>query len=319
MMQRTELMYDLIGDIHGYAAHLKALLKQLGYRERDTYWSHPERQVIFLGDFIDRGPYQIETVQIAKAMVEQGSALAVMGNHEFNAVAYAMADPENPGQFLRSHTDKNTQQHQAFLHAVREGSAEHREIISWFKTLPLYLNLPGLRIVHACWHEPSLQVMERYLDTRNCLTEDAWLPANRKGHEAFDAVEVLLKGLEIALPDGMQFLDKDKHPREHIRSRWWHSGATTYQETAIVPPGVEIPAHPVPADLLPGYDGKKPLFLGHYWMQAEEPLPLTEHIACLDYSIANQHVDANNHQGKLVAYRWEGEQTLTSEHFVWVS
>ena len=49
-------MYDLIGDIHGCATALKALLTTMGYRERDGVWQHPTRQVIFLGDFIDRGP-----------------------------------------------------------------------------------------------------------------------------------------------------------------------------------------------------------------------------------------------------------------------
>jgi len=315
-------MYDLIGDIHGYAGHLKALLQQLGYRENSGVWSHPDaRQAIFLGDFVDRGPDQLETVLIARAMVEAGSALAVMGNHEFNAVAYAMPDPEHPGEFMRPHTDKNTGQHKAFLNAVVEGSALHDDLIDWFRSLPLYLDLPGLRVVHACWHESSLQVLDGYLDEHNRLTDESWIFAARKGTEAYDAVEVILKGLEIALPEGTHFLDKENNPRSHIRSRWWHSGATTFKKTAIVPPEAlsAIPDRHVPADLLPGYDGKKPLFLGHYWLQADKPVPLTEHIACLDYSVASQHADANNHRGKLVAYRWQGEQVLTPDHFVWVS
>ena len=89
-------MYDLIGDIHGYATELKALLTKMDYEEIDGVWQHPERKVIFLGDFVDRGPEQIETVNIARNMVENGQALAVMGNHEFNAVAWATPDPENP-------------------------------------------------------------------------------------------------------------------------------------------------------------------------------------------------------------------------------
>lgn len=80
-------MYDLIGDIHGFASELKCLLRKLGYQEREGTWQHPERRVIFLGDFVDRGPEQVETIQIAQRMVEEGYALAVMGNHEFNAVA----------------------------------------------------------------------------------------------------------------------------------------------------------------------------------------------------------------------------------------
>ena len=111
-------MYDLIGDIHGHAAPLRALLTKLGYRQQQGIWRHPERQVIFLGDFIDRGPAQVEVVQIARGMVEAGAALAVMGNHEFNAVAWSIADDEKPGQFLRPHTQSKRKQHETFLRLI---------------------------------------------------------------------------------------------------------------------------------------------------------------------------------------------------------
>ena len=55
-------------------------------------WAHDERQAIFVGDLIDRGPEQIESVRIAQTMVEAGSAQIVLGNHEFNAIAYATPD-----------------------------------------------------------------------------------------------------------------------------------------------------------------------------------------------------------------------------------
>ncbi|WP_416399486.1 hypothetical protein [Allohahella sp. A8] len=51
----------------------------MDYQNIDGVWQHPERKLIFLGDLVDRGPEQVETVQIAKAMVEHGHALAVMG------------------------------------------------------------------------------------------------------------------------------------------------------------------------------------------------------------------------------------------------
>jgi hypothetical protein len=53
-----------------------------------------------------------------------------------------------------------------------------------------------------------------------------------------------------------------------------------------------------------------PVFLGHYWMQGE-PAPLARNIACLDYSVAEPG-------GRLTAYRWDGEQVLEKERFVWV-
>ena len=38
-----------------------------------------------------------------------------------------------------------------------------------------------------------------------------------------------------------------------------------------------------------------------------EPEPLARNVACLDYSVAKE--------GKLVAYRWQGESVLAKENF----
>lgn len=73
--------YDIIGGIHGYADKLETLLLKLGYRKRASAWRHAERQAIFVGDFIDRGPFQVQTVSTVRRMVEAGTALAVWDNH----------------------------------------------------------------------------------------------------------------------------------------------------------------------------------------------------------------------------------------------
>lgn len=104
--------YDVIGDIHGHSDKLDALLRKLGYRMHDGAWRHPERQAVFVGDFIDRGTKGVEVVRTVRAMVDAGSALAVMGNHEFNAVAWRMG--------LRPHNERNRHQHQAFLAQVKK-------------------------------------------------------------------------------------------------------------------------------------------------------------------------------------------------------
>ena len=72
------MSYDIIGDIHGQADKLEALLTRMGYRYSAGCWRHPDRQAIFVGDFIDRGPDQMRTVNLARDMVESGTALAIM-------------------------------------------------------------------------------------------------------------------------------------------------------------------------------------------------------------------------------------------------
>src|SRR5205085_3037473 len=76
---------------------------------------HPDRKMIFLGDFIDRGPKIRQVLEIVRPMIESGHALAVMGNHELNALAYHAEDPDSPGEHLRRHSPKNENQHRATL------------------------------------------------------------------------------------------------------------------------------------------------------------------------------------------------------------
>ena len=81
---------DIIGDVHGHACKLKALLRRLGCAERDGAWRHtePSRTAVFVGDYIDRGPAQVETIEIVRRMVDKGTARAIMGNHALNAIAW---------------------------------------------------------------------------------------------------------------------------------------------------------------------------------------------------------------------------------------
>ncbi|MBI5041366.1 MAG: metallophosphoesterase, partial [Gammaproteobacteria bacterium] len=144
------MKYDIIGDIHGCHQSLRGLLENLGYQNTSAGYCHPSRQVIFLGDFIDRGPGQREVLDIVRPMVASGAALAVMGNHEFNAIAYHEKDPAT-GEHLRPHTNKNSRQHQAFLDCYADDVNAHADVIAWFKTLPLWLDLGDIRVIHACW------------------------------------------------------------------------------------------------------------------------------------------------------------------------
>lgn len=315
--------YDIIGDIHGHAAALKALLRDLGYRETGGAWRHPSRQAVFVGDFIDRGPEQLATVDLVRRMVDAGSALAVLGNHEFNAIAWFLPDPDVPGEFLRKHQsrgDKNFHQHEVFLRAV-EGSSKHRELIDWFLSLPVYLELGEIRVVHACWHERFINYLAPYLTPDRKLTADLMIPASRQPDDeadrdspepsVFKALDTLLKGVEIPLPPSCHYCDKDGISRTRTRMRWWDKDAVDYRRAAMLPEAesVNLPDDFVPAHVRIGHDGGKPVFVGHYWLTGT-PSILSDKVACVDYSVAKD--------GKLVAYRYEGESVLDPRQFHWL-
>ncbi|WP_201860525.1 metallophosphoesterase [Microvirga soli] len=301
-------MYDIIGDVHGHAEALRALLGKLGYRERGGAWRHPERTAIFVGDLIDRGPQQIETVLLVRAMVDAGSALITLGNHEYNALMWATPDPDRPGAFMRRHDDTHRNQHKAFLGAVGENSDLHRECLRFFESIPLWLDLPYLRVVHACWHPAMLERLRPYL-VNGALPREHLIKLARKGTETEEALEVLVKGLEEKLPHPVSFLDKDGKERREVRLRWWLEPGATFQAAAVISEELRelIPETPVRNSLLFGGEGGLPIFFGHYWMKGE-PILMSPRAACVDWSIAAG--------GVLAAYRFDGEPVLTAERFV---
>jgi hypothetical protein len=306
------MSHDIIGDIHGHADRLEALLTKLGYRHQSSAWSHSDRTAIFVGDLVDRGPGQLRTLELVRAMTDSGSALAIMGNHEFNAIAWGTLDPMDDGTYLRARHgakgQKNRHQHQAFLSEVGEDSAEHRRWIEWFMTLPLWIEEPGFRVVHACWSPRDVATLTPHLMAGARMTPGLVEAASRKGTATYDAVETLLKGAEVELPAGHTFTDKDGHLRSTIRVRWWDPSLTNYRSAYIGPPGVEMPDVPIPAaEAIPEPD--RPTFIGHYWLDWNEALePLTPLVGCVDYSVAKG--------GPLVAYRFDGETELTAANFV---
>ncbi|GAB3845510.1 metallophosphoesterase [Hymenobacter terrigena] len=299
-------MYDLIGDIHGHATELRQLLRQLDYIS-DTHGVYRHtggRQVIFVGDFIDRGPAIRETLQIVRGMVDGGAALAVMGNHEYNALAFWSFYPG--GGHVRPHLPNHILQHIETIKEFRskELFAEWQEYLAWFYTLPLFLELPGLRVVHACWDARYIAYLRAQLpDDR--LTPEFLLRASRKGCAEMDAVEITLKGHETALPGTHHFFDKDGHRRTKMRTAWWRDPATSTYNDYFLEPIEALAGQPVDVAALPNasyYQDETPVFFGHYWLRGE-PRLLTPHSVCLDYSVARG--------GELVGYRWHGEQVLT--------
>jgi hypothetical protein len=307
------MAYDIIGDIHGHADELVALLDKLNYRHDGYCYRHNDRQAIFLGDFIDRGSQQRAVINIVMPMVKSGAAQSVLANHEFNALAFHTKDPELSNEWLRPHNFKNIKQHERFLEEF--GAADHKDelkkVLDWFYTLPLWLELDGIRVIHACWHEPSIKSLYGKLGPNNTLTRDLLIKASRKDTAEYQAIEVLLKGWEQPLPNGSYFKDKDGNVRREIRTKWWLNGPVSLNEASLLPDLISSSSLAESALIeLPGYSESEPLvFVGHYWLTGE-PTPLANNVACLDYSVAKN--------GKLVAYRWNGESRLNKNNYVFV-
>ncbi|MGE0305025.1 MAG: metallophosphoesterase [Acidimicrobiia bacterium] len=307
--------YDVIGDIHGEYDALVALLTKLGYREPDGAWRKSGHQAVFVGDLIDRGQGQLEVLGVARRMVDAGAAQIVMGNHEFNAIAWTTPKPD--GGHYRSHDQHHFDQHEAFLAAVGAGSALHDEWVEWFRSIPMWLSLDGaLRVVHACWDETKMK------DLAGPSLRDEHVSAS-KGEAFYEAIERVLKGPEIYM-EGAAYYDKEgtgeeRKKRYHARYQWWSPDARTLGTGAEIPDdvewvdGIDLSDHadkPLPEDL-PGAPVGTPVLYGHYWRPGHKETPSIDQggmSACLDWSAAKG--------GPLVAYCWEGESRLTTQHLV---
>lgn len=313
--------YDIIGDVHGCADELEQLLTVLGYdADAAGVYRHPQRSLIFVGDLIDRGPGQLRVLEIVKAASDAGAAQVVMGNHEFNAIAYHTQGSSGGDDYLRAHSKKNMKQHAAFLEQLSDEQKLH--YLDWFLSIPLWLDLGDLRVVHACWHDESIQTVERILGSNRFRSRSDIVTATDRSDDLFGAVDVLLKGPELDLsPYGLPpYVDKGGHPRNEARLRWWVDGATTVAQLAMIEPNFtkedgtpypELPDTEVPvADRAYVYDSAVPVFFGHYWRSGEptEKRDWADRAACVDFSVAKD--------GALTAYRWSGENHILPTNFV---
>jgi hypothetical protein len=301
-------MYDIIPDIHGQAEKLKHRLACLGYGDTGGAWRHPTvtRTAVFLGDFIDRGPENAEVIDIVRRMVDAGSARAVMGNHELNAIRYHTEHPET-GEPLRERSAKNTKQHRTFLEEYPVGASKTRNVIDWMRSLPLFLETEEFRAVHACWDESHVYEIKTSASD-GILDGELHVEVADPRHLLHDAVETTTKGPEFPLPKGYGFHDKDGVKRDYIRAKWWSAKPRTWHDIAMsVPEPNELPPGEPPAGIVErSYPAHaKPVFFGHYWLTGH-PVMQAKNALCLDYSAGKD--------GPLVSYLFiPGDKELQLE------
>ena len=142
---------DIVGDIHGELPALLSLLAHLGY---DTNGRHPDgRSLVFVGDFVDRGPDSPGVVDLVQRLVEAGNAHATLGNHEINLLRH---DPKDgAGWFFDERLQSDHSKYSPFARATN--TLQRARIENFLSGLPIALERADLRVVHAAWHEPDIE------------------------------------------------------------------------------------------------------------------------------------------------------------------
>lgn len=316
MIVDPERSYDLIGDVHGCAHTLTHLLDQLGYRRHAGVWTHARRQVIFLGDIIDRGPRIREALHLVHDMVEAGQAHCIMGNHEFNALGwFTPAPPESGKAFVRDHTPRYEMLLRQTFEQFERYADEWQAFLAWFMELPLFLENERFRVVHACWDNSVIGRLRQRL-SEGRLDADFLREAAFADAFAAKALDRLLRGTDMPLPAGLTLTSAEGFTRNFFRTKFWEENPRTYGDVVFQPDGLPEQAARLPLSesqksrlFLYGPDDPL-LFVGHYW-RSGVPAPIRHNLACLDYSAVKY--------GKLVAYRLDRETRLDPAKFVWVN
>ena len=301
-------MFDFIGDIHGHADQLQLLFQKLGYVRSNGMFRHPDRKAFFLGDFVNRGAQVRRVLEIVRPMVEANEALAVVGNHEYNLLAY-LTDGHD-GNPLREHSESNFNQLKDTLSAFERDREQLYDYVEWMGTLPLFFENNRLRVVHACWDDQQISFIKNHYSS-NKLTDTLLQASAIPDDPAHTAVQVLLKGVEFKLSSQDEWEDADGNIHQAVRLKWWEYSQGKGIHELSVRDIQDVDTYPDEeyVRLYPGYPATAPpVFIGHYCLDGT-PRLLKPNVCCVDFCVYRSK--------RIVAYRWHGEQTLSRDHLVW--
>jgi hypothetical protein len=304
-------MYDIIGDVHGEAILLKKLLKELGYSRSGQGYHHPSRKAVFAGDFVNRGPEIPQTLKIIRQMTDQGNALAILGNHEINALLYHLKD-DNKEPLLPS-IGKRFQSVYQTVYQFKDNPKEWKGYRKWLRTLPLFLDLGEIRVVHACWKDSNIAIIREELPAgkihkvilRNLVT----------GHNSglSQAILQTIRGVHHILPRDLRIYDQRYRHHRFYRIRWWQEPhGLTFQEWSFESK-FRLPSYTIPAEIIPPvepYPEDAPLlFFGHY-CRGNGPFVVGRNLCCVDACVTGKR--------RLAAYRWDDESIPDEAKMVFV-
>lgn len=146
----------IIGDVHGHFDGLMSLL---------TLATTPTDKLYFLGDLIDRGPKSKEVVEF----VRDGGHACLLGNHEAMALGALLGDAKSYLNWLHNGGNQTLKEYGGIAKGIDVFTAN----LDWLQSLPLYLDLGDLLLVHAGLM-PGLPLAEQTAD-ECCWIRDEFL------------------------------------------------------------------------------------------------------------------------------------------------
>lgn len=123
--------YFIVGDIHGCANTLKKILRN---------WHPKEEQLIFVGDYINKGKHSKEVVHIVRKLQrDYPNTVCIKGNHEYQMAKYIFQG--TPKQEMKDNYRLTLDHYDLRGKYVNDAK--------WMRDLPLYYENNVLFVSHA--------------------------------------------------------------------------------------------------------------------------------------------------------------------------
>jgi serine/threonine protein phosphatase 1 len=127
----------VIGDIHGCSRALAAILDEISPDLDDL--------LIFLGDFVDRGPDSRGVIEMMLGLNRHTRVVPLLGNHEIMLLS-VLGNPAATDHWLRSGGDATLASYRGDIAQIPES---HRH---FFRSLRPYFETPHEIFIHAGYH-----------------------------------------------------------------------------------------------------------------------------------------------------------------------
>lgn len=339
---------DIVGDVHGEIAALFDLLEVLGY---DRQARHPQgRRLVFVGDLCDRGPDSPQVLNRVMDWVGAGRAQCVLGNHELNLLRDARKSAN--GWFFADNHDHAAER---FTECVQASAEDCSAIRAFCARLPLTLEREDLRVVHACWHRPSLEAFAR-LPWRISWTSayaafETMIEHGFALHGQSADMDLAFERIEPLLDDPQRFFDHAAFTER--QQHWLQLVGASYEQFQMGNPLRVLTSGEERATREPYYASHRwrltervrwwetyadvPVVIGHYWRRPPHAgdriegkpqlvddstlwLGAARRVLCVDYSVGARNGNGRPGQRDLrrgVLAAWQTDhQRLVFDRFI---
>jgi hypothetical protein len=301
---------DIIGDIHGHYKELVTLLEKMDYSKINGIWQHPNRKAIFVGDMVSRGPATCDVLKLVRQMVDNQSAMAVLGNHELNMIGHFTTKKNGRSYLILAPTNKNQ------MEAIRKQFNNDEELydyVKWLRTLPFMIDYGSIRVAHAYWSHKNQKMLTSSI-IEGKISRSQLKEIFKNETPLAEAVWQTTRGIEINLPNDMIIKDAQNLRRANFRIKWWEKPEGQTFRTISYGNRFVLPEYTIPPEIIKPfevYSENNPIMIFGHYCAADEPMVVSNNLCCIDSCVAGS-------KGKLSAYRWYGEKKINSDHIIQV-